>query len=113
MGDDDHTMVHIDDLKPAGVASEEGWKEMDIRFFDGSITGSKNACLFRTIFTPEAAHERHYHPNADEFIYVVSGRAAKSSPRKPSARWLDTSRGSTPSVSESKITRLVAPASLL
>jgi quercetin dioxygenase-like cupin family protein len=76
MSDDDHTMVHVDDLKPAGVASDEGWKEMDIRFFDGSITGSKNACLFRTIFTPDAAHERHFHPNADEFIYVVSGRAA-------------------------------------
>ena len=73
---DDHTLVHVDELEPAGVAREDGWRKMDIRWFDGSLTGSENACLFRTVFPPGAAHERHYHPNADEFIYVVSGRAA-------------------------------------
>jgi quercetin dioxygenase-like cupin family protein len=71
-----HTLVHVDELEPAGVAREDGWRKMDIRFFGGAVNGSKNACFFRTIFPPGAAHERHYHPNADEFIYVISGRAA-------------------------------------
>ena len=73
---DDHTMVHTDDLEPAVVESDEGWKQMDIRFFDGPISGSENTTFFKTVFEPGAAHERHYHPNADEFIYVISGRAA-------------------------------------
>jgi quercetin dioxygenase-like cupin family protein len=72
---EDHVLVHIDELEPAGVPRDEGWKQMDIRFFDGATSGSENTCLFRTVFPPGAAHERHFHPNADEFVYVISGRA--------------------------------------
>jgi quercetin dioxygenase-like cupin family protein len=32
--------------------------------------------MFRTVFPPGAAHERHLHSRADEFFYVISGRAA-------------------------------------
>jgi quercetin dioxygenase-like cupin family protein len=70
-----HAMVHVDELEPAGVAREDGWREMDIRFFDGPLSGSENTTFFKTVFSPSAAHERHYHPNADEFLYVISGRA--------------------------------------
>ena len=51
---EDHVLVHIDELEPAGVARDEGWKQMDIRFFDGAMSGSENTCLFRTVFPPGA-----------------------------------------------------------
>ena len=72
---ENHAMVHEDELEPAGVSRDDGWREMDIRFFDAALSGSENATMFKTVFAPAAAHERHYHPNADEFLYVISGRA--------------------------------------
>jgi quercetin dioxygenase-like cupin family protein len=70
-------MAHVDEFTPAPVRLDEGWRNMDIRFvITEALAGSKDLCLFRTVFAPGAAHERHTHENAAEFLYVVRGRAA-------------------------------------
>lgn len=72
-----HTLMNIeDDLDVAGVTADQGWRRMRIRFFEGATSGSGNCCMFRATFPPGAAHERHFHPNADEFFYVIGGLAA-------------------------------------
>jgi len=74
---DDHVLINVlEEIEPKQVAPEEGWKSIRIRFLDGDQSGSENTCLFRATFPPGAAHERHSHPNADEFFYLISGRAA-------------------------------------
>jgi len=72
-----HTMADFaTDLEPAEVSRDEGWRGIRIRFFEGAVSGSENCCMFRAHFPPGAAHERHFHPHADEFFYVISGHAA-------------------------------------
>ena len=72
-----HTLANIEnDVDVARVGADEGWKQIRIRFFEGQVSGSRNCCMFRASFPPGAAHERHFHPNADEFFYVIGGRAA-------------------------------------
>jgi quercetin dioxygenase-like cupin family protein len=73
---DEQLLVHVDELEPAPVRREEGWQDMDIRFITGELSGAETSCLFRARFPAGARHERHFHPNADEFFYVLSGRAA-------------------------------------
>lgn len=64
-------------MAPAGVKAEDGWRKMDIRFLVSDQSGgAKHVCFWRTIFPPGAAHERHYHPNAEEVLYVLRGRGA-------------------------------------
>lgn len=72
---ENHFMVHVDEVAPRRVAADEGWKAMDIRFLLPEDVAAEGVCLFRTVFGPGAAHEKHYHPNAAEFLYVVRGRA--------------------------------------
>ena len=70
-----HFQIHVDEMPPADVKVEEGWRKMDIRFLISATSGgSRHVCWWRTIFPPGAAHERHYHPNADEVLYVIRGR---------------------------------------
>lgn len=72
---DDHFMVHVDEVAPRAVDPERGWKAMDIRFLLPDDVAAQGVCLFRTVFGPGAAHEKHFHPDAAEFLYVVRGRA--------------------------------------
>jgi quercetin dioxygenase-like cupin family protein len=72
-----HTLTDIEnDIDVARVTADQGWRQIRIRFFEGEDSGSSNCCMFRASFPPGAAHERHFHPNADEFFYVIGGRAA-------------------------------------
>jgi quercetin dioxygenase-like cupin family protein len=72
-----HFQLHIDQMEPAPVKAEDGWRNMDIRFIVNSENaGSKEICWWRTVFPPGAAHERHYHPNAAEVLYIIRGRGA-------------------------------------
>jgi quercetin dioxygenase-like cupin family protein len=72
-----HFQIHVDDMKPADVQTDEGWLKMDIRFLISDQSGgARNCCLWRTIFPPGAAHERHLHPNAEEILHVLRGRGA-------------------------------------
>lgn len=71
-----HYLTRVEEIAPAVVPPEKGWRDVDIRFIaTRELTGSGAVCLFRTVFPPGAAHEKHVHPNADEFIYVIRGRA--------------------------------------
>jgi quercetin dioxygenase-like cupin family protein len=72
-----HFQIHVSEMEPAPVKQEDGWRKMDIRFIVSDASGgAKNICFWRTIFPPGAAHERHYHPNAEEVLYVLRGRGA-------------------------------------
>lgn len=72
-----HVMVDIREVAPRGVSEDQGWKGMDIRFpLPPEIARSSGVALFRAVFGPRAEHQRHRHPHADEFFYVISGRAA-------------------------------------
>ncbi len=70
-----HFQIHVDEMQPAAVGADEGWRRMDIRFLVSAESGgSRQVCWWRTVFPPGAAHERHYHPNAEEVLYVLRGR---------------------------------------
>ncbi len=67
----------VNEIEPASLAHGDGWRKMDIRWIvTSALSGVEGFTIFRTVFPPGAAHERHYHPHADEFLYVISGRAA-------------------------------------
>ncbi len=70
--------VSIDEVDPAPVKTEDGWRKMDIRFIiTEETTGSKEICAWRTVFAPGAAHERHLHTESAEVIYGIRGRGAQ------------------------------------
>ncbi|MGH7903842.1 MAG: cupin domain-containing protein [Candidatus Dormibacteraceae bacterium] len=74
---DNHYLVHIDEVAPKAVSESQGWQGMDIRFpLPEEIARSGGVALFRAVFRPGARHKPHRHPDADEFFYVIRGRAA-------------------------------------
>lgn len=73
----EHFQRHISEIEKAPVRLEDGWRDMDIRFMvRGDNAGAKHVCWWRTVFPPGAAHERHFHPDAEEVLYVIRGRGA-------------------------------------
>lgn len=57
-----------------GLRPEEGWIDMQVQFLvDERSAGSSELVLGRTVLPPGARHERHLHPNADEFLLVMTG----------------------------------------
>src|SRR5919198_2248846 len=73
----EHFQINLDEMEPAPVRAEDGWRNMDIRFLiNKDNAGADEVCFWRTVFPPGAAHERHYHPNAAEVLYVLRGRGA-------------------------------------
>ncbi len=67
---------HIDELEPVVTGRESGLQDLDLRVVPGTLTGCDGVCLFRSVFKPNGSNTRHIHPNADEFLYVIRGRAA-------------------------------------
>ena len=58
-----------------GLRSDEGWVDMKVQFLvDQLKAGSDDLLLGWTVLPPGARHDRHRHPNADEFFIVLSGR---------------------------------------
>jgi quercetin dioxygenase-like cupin family protein len=58
-----------------GLRAEEGWIQMQVQFLiDARTAGSDELVVGRTVLPPGARHERHRHPNCDEFLVVLSGR---------------------------------------
>jgi quercetin dioxygenase-like cupin family protein len=56
------------------LREDEGWVDMQVQFLiDARSTGSDQLVVGRTVLKPGARHERHLHPNCDEFLVVVSG----------------------------------------
>ena len=57
-----------------GLREEEGWIDMQVQFLiDARSAGSDQLVVGRTVLKPGARHERHLHPNCDEFLVVMSG----------------------------------------
>jgi quercetin dioxygenase-like cupin family protein len=57
-----------------GLRSDEGWVDMRVQFLvDALSAGSDDLLLGWTILPPGARHDRHRHPNADEFFVVLTG----------------------------------------
>lgn len=68
----------IRDFAPAGVAEEDGWHQMDIRFMVTRETaGSARAAWWRTYFAPGGQHRKHIHTECDEILYGIRGRGAQ------------------------------------
>jgi quercetin dioxygenase-like cupin family protein len=48
---------------------------MQVQFLiDERTAGSRSLVVGRTVLPPGARHERHRHPNCNEFLVVMSGR---------------------------------------
>jgi quercetin dioxygenase-like cupin family protein len=57
-----------------GLREDEGWIDMQVQFLiDAGAAGSPDLVVGRTVLPAGARHERHRHPNADEFLVVMSG----------------------------------------
>jgi quercetin dioxygenase-like cupin family protein len=57
-----------------GLREDEGWVDMQVRFLiDERSAGTDKLVVGYTVLRPAARHERHRHPNCDEFLVVVSG----------------------------------------
>ena len=58
-----------------GLRRDEGWVDMQVQFLIGERgAGTDQLVVGRTVLPPGARHERHRHPNCDEFLVVMSGR---------------------------------------
>jgi quercetin dioxygenase-like cupin family protein len=57
-----------------GLREEEGWIDMRVQFLiDARSAGSEHLVVGRTVLPPGARHERHAHPNCEEFLVVLAG----------------------------------------
>ena len=66
--------VNEQDIQPARVKSEDGWREMNIKWLLCEKTvGCRSAVLFKAAFKAGSVHEKHIHHKADEVVYVISG----------------------------------------
>jgi quercetin dioxygenase-like cupin family protein len=65
----------IDDVPhERGLREDEGWIDMQVQFLiDSRTAGSQRLVVGRTVLPPGARHERHRHPNCNEFLVVMSG----------------------------------------
>jgi quercetin dioxygenase-like cupin family protein len=58
-----------------GLRRDEGWIDMQVQFLiDARAAASDKLVVGRTVLPPGARHERHRHPNCDEFLVVMTGR---------------------------------------
>ena len=58
-----------------GLRDDEGWIDMRVQFLiDERAAGARSLVVGRTVLPPGARHERHRHPNCNEFLLVMSGR---------------------------------------
>jgi mannose-6-phosphate isomerase-like protein (cupin superfamily) len=69
--------VNQNDVTPEkSLKGEDGWNRMQVQFLCNEANmGAQHAVLGRTIFPPNgASHELHVHENAEEIMYIVSGK---------------------------------------
>jgi len=61
-------------LEP-GLRADEGWIDMQVQFLiDKRAAGTNDLVVGRTVLSPGARHDRHLHPNCDEFLVVLAGQ---------------------------------------
>ncbi len=65
----------VDDVPlEQNLREDEGWVDMQVQYLiDERRAGSKHLVVGRTVLPPGARHDRHAHPDADEFLVVMSG----------------------------------------
>ena len=57
-----------------GLREDEGWVDMQVQFLiDLASAGTDQLVVGRTVLPPRARHEKHAHPNCDEFLVVLKG----------------------------------------
>jgi quercetin dioxygenase-like cupin family protein len=57
------------------LREDEGWVNMQVQFLiDERTAESSGLVVGRTVLPPGARHDRHRHPNCNEFLVVMSGR---------------------------------------
>jgi quercetin dioxygenase-like cupin family protein len=57
-----------------GLTEDEGWVGMQVQFLiDEASAGSTELVVGRTVIPPGGRHDRHLHPDADEFLVVLRG----------------------------------------
>ena len=57
-----------------GLREEQGWVDMQVQFLiDAGAASSEKLVVGRTVIPPGGRHDRHRHPNADEFLIVLGG----------------------------------------
>ncbi len=57
-----------------GLREDEGWIDMQVQFLIAEHNaGARELVVGRTVLPPGARHERHRHPNCDEFLVVLGG----------------------------------------
>lgn len=57
-----------------GLRADEGWVDMRVQFLiDAASAGTDELVVGRTVLPPGARHEKHAHPNCDEFLVVLNG----------------------------------------
>ena len=57
-----------------GLREDEGWIDMQVQFLiDARAAHSDRLVVGRTVLPPGARHEKHAHPNCDEFLVVLKG----------------------------------------
>jgi quercetin dioxygenase-like cupin family protein len=62
----------------ASLDADRGWIEMDVRWLVTRDTvGAQLGCMGRTFLRPGSKHDIHRHPHAEEWEYVIAGRAIK------------------------------------
>lgn len=58
-----------------GLSEEDGWINMRVQFLiDQKSADSDKLVVGHTVLPPGARHEKHRHPNADEFLVVLQGK---------------------------------------
>lgn len=72
-------VVHAPDVDPdSSLRAEDGWIDMDVRWLiTRDSVGSERTVVGRTVLRPGAKHDIHRHEKAEEWEYVISGRAIK------------------------------------
>ena len=67
-----YPLVHIDDVDPERMKTDQGWSITDFRLPISKKQGCSST-MFRARFMPGAIHHKHRHENCDEIYYVISG----------------------------------------
>ena len=67
-----YPLVHIDDVEPEHMKTDQGWNITDFRLPISRKQGCSST-MFRARFMPGAIHHKHRHENCDEIYYVISG----------------------------------------
>lgn len=76
MSSREYYFKNLKEMQSAQVRPEDGWVDLNIRFVTEAMTGFGEVCLFRASFPPGAEHQKHNHPDAAEFFYIISGYGA-------------------------------------